>query len=389
MRKLFYEDTRLVEWEGQIVDVLEKDNKFYVTLDCTAFYPEGGGQPSDRGLIDNIEVIDVIEENNVIYHILPSKPINKTVKCKLDFDRRLDLMQQHTGQHLFSAIFYNKYKGETSSFHLGDDYISVDISIADISPEMARDVENIANDYIFKNLNIITHIANKDDLPRFPLRKLPPTDEDIRIVEIDKLDFSPCCGTHVSRTGEIGLIKIIKTEKYKGATRIYLKCGKRALYDYQNKTDLVFNLCKYLSVPENEIFQRVDNAANEIKALTKQLLEVKEKMFKYEASELISINPSKPIIKLYDSMTINDQQLLSKAILDISNSAVLLATSIDKKILMSHNGSHDIDFGKLLKENLKNFNGKGGGNPKQAQAAFEKVEDMKSFIEFLDQSIQI
>jgi alanyl-tRNA synthetase len=385
LEKLFYEDVYIREWESNIEHVEERDNWFYVVLEKTAFYPEGGGQPSDRGNIDGIEILDVLEENNIIYHILASYPKNKVVRCKLDYSRRFDFMQQHTGQHLFSAVFFNKYKGETSSFHLGEDYISVDISIADIPKEMLVDVEILANRYIFNNLNVITHTVNYEEISRFPLRKLPPTNEDIRIVEIDKLDFSPCCGTHVSKTGEIGIIKVLKTEKYKGLTRIYLKCGERAILDYQNKTDLALDLGKLLSVPENEIFERIDGIGVELKTLSRQLLELKEKLNVYDAAAIINSSSNKLIIKVFQDKPFSDIQALGKQILQAGDYMLILASLLDNKLLLAHNGTLELDCGKLFKEQLTNFKGRGGGSSKLAQAGFEDINNMKAFIEFLQQ----
>lgn len=385
MKKLFYEDVYLNEWSADIIESIEKDGKFNVVLSETAFYPEGGGQPSDTGEIDGVRVIEVYEEDERIYHVLETKPVNIKVFCRLDLNRRFDLMQQHTGQHLFSAVFYNKYKGETSSFHLGDDYISVDISINDMDPGMARDVENTANDYIFKNIDVITHVTDINGLKNFPLRKLPPAGEnsEIRIVEIDKIDFSPCCGTHVKRTGEIGLIKIIKTEKYKGSTRVYLKCGMRALYDYQNKTDLALNLGKYLSVPEGEILKRVENEGLEIKALQKQLIELKENLNEFEAVEFVKNNSSDKACIIFDDKNLGELQSFARYILSKKDYMLIFGSSSDKKVLLASSGNLNIDCGKLLKEHLSKFSGRGGGGPRQAQAAFENLNDMKAFVEFI------
>jgi alanyl-tRNA synthetase len=383
LEKLFYKDVYLTDWESGIESIDERENRFYVVLEKTAFYPEGGGQPSDRGFIDGIPIIDVKEENHVIYHVLDESPKNKIVSCKLDFARRFDLMQQHTGQHLFSAIFFYKYKGETSSFHLGEDYISVDISIADIPPEMLTDVEMLANEYIMQNLQVLTHNINYEEISKFPLRKLPPVNGEIRIVEIDKLDFSPCCGTHVSKTSEIGVIKIIKTERYKGLTRIYLKCGKRALLDFQNKTNLVQALCKLFSASENEILERIEGEGIQIKTLSKQLIELKEKLNTYEAADIINSSTDKLIYKIFENKSFSDIQSLGKQILQAGDYVLILVSAPDNRLLLAHNGTKKLDCGKLLKEQLPNFKGRGGGSMKQAQGGFEDAADMNAFIEFL------
>jgi alanyl-tRNA synthetase len=391
MKRLFYENVYLREWETEIIEILEKDNKYLVKLLETAFYPEGGGQPSDKGLIEDIEVIEVMEANDEIYHVLETKPSNNKVHCKLNFQRRFDLMQQHSGQHLFSAVFFNKYKGETSSFHLGDDYVTVDISIGtdEVTADLVKDVENIANDYIFKDLNIITHVVTPKDIDNFPLRKRPPASEVIRIVEIEKTDFSPCCGTHVTKTGSIGAIKVIKTEKYKGLTRIYLKCGRRALEDFQNKTEIILELGKHLSVPENEILMRVKNEGQELKAVSRQLYEAKEKLSEYEALAIIREANSKVIIDNFEDKTFSDLQTLSKQLLLKGDFITILASKIDKKLILAHNGNVDLNFGKILKEQLKAFNGRGGGSPSLAQAAFDTTENMDNFIKFLSETINL
>ena len=387
MKKLYYEDIYLKEWKSNIDEIFEENNKYLVVLSETAFYPESGGQPSDRGEIDGIKVIGVIEKAGVIYHILNSKPQRSKVLCKLDFDRRFDYMQQHTGQHLFSAVFYKYYRGETSNFHIGDDYVYTDISISNIPPSMAKDVENIANEYILKNINVITHVISPNEINKYPVRKLPPNKKTIRIIEIDKLDFSPCCGTHVTKTGEIGIIKILKTEKHKNSTRIYLKCGNRGLSDFQNKTDLIIKSGKFFSIPESEILAKVKTDSVEINNLTKQLSLIKEMLFVYESDEIIKITNSNFISMEFDK-PFNDVLVLAKHILRKKDSLLLLSSSLEQKVLLCHNGKIKIDCGKLLKEYLTKFNGRGGGNFKQSQAVFECGENMNKFIDFLKEMIE-
>ena len=217
MKKLFYTDSYLSEWESEIVQTIKKEDKYYVVLSETAFYPLSGGQPYDTGEINGIPVIDVIERNGVIYHVLTFSPSNNKVLCKINFDRRFDFMKQHTGQHLFSAILYNKYKYESTSFKIDDEFVSVSINSNDLEASIIREVENISNEYIFKNLNVITHKVTLNEINRFPVTKIPKTNGPIRIVEIENTDFCPCCGTHIKRTGEISFIKVIKIEKSKNS----------------------------------------------------------------------------------------------------------------------------------------------------------------------------
>lgn len=388
MEKLFYQDPYLFEFEANIIDIQEKDNKYYIVLDKTAFYPEGGGQPSDKGTIDGIEVIDVVEDDDTVLHILNKKPKDTVVKCIVDKERRLDLMQQHTGQHLLSSVFYNLYDGETSSFHLGDDYVSIDISLSDISQDMLKKVEDITNSYIYRNLDIKSYIVSSDELIRLPLRKLPPVSDNIRIVEIDGMDFSPCCGTHVSTTGEIGIIKLLKTEKYKGVTRVYFKCGKRALSDYQLKLDIVSELSKSLSCPETDLIQRVKSLNSELKNSSKIIKDIKERLISYESKDIVSSASSNVICESFKDKTMDELLILVRQANELGNYIYILSSESDKKLVFAHGEGFDINCGKVFKDHLKEFSGRGGGSDRQAQAGFENLEDMIRFGEFLVKKIK-
>lgn len=383
MERLYYANPYITKWESSVEDVIEKDNKFYVILSKTAFYPEGGGQPSDFGTIDGVELLGLTEENGVIYHILPAPPKNTLVSCELDFNRRFDLMQQHSGQHLLSAVFFNTYNGKTSSFHLGEDYISIDISLSDASSELIKEIEYKANEYIYKNIEVMNFIITPEEVDKYPLRKLPPTKEDIRIIEIEDVDFSPCCGTHVNKTGEIGIIKIIKHEKYKGITRVYFKCGNRALQDFQNKNDIILNLTKQFNAAENEILDRAASLTQDLDATLKKLKDSNDKLAYYEALDIIKAAASNKIIATFTDKSFGDIQLISKHILLQGSYLLILASASDNRILFTHNGSFEINCGKIFKEHLSTFNGKGGGSDKQAQGGFQNTEDMNRFVEFL------
>ncbi len=406
MEKLYYTNPYLTKWESSVEDVIEKDNRYYVVLSKTAFYPEGGGQPSDFGTIDGVKLLGLTEENGVIYHILPAPPKSSTVSCELDFNRRFDLMQQHSGQHLLSAVFFNLYNGKTSSFHLGEDYISIDISLNDVSSELIRSVEEKANQYIYKNLEVKTFIITPEEIDKYPLRKLPTTKEDIRIVEIQDVDFSPCCGTHVTRTGEIGIIKIIKHEKYKGITRIYFKCGIRGLQDFQTKNDIILSLSKQFSASENEILSRAGALSQDLDAAIKAIKDSNEKLAYYEAMDIIKdcnladeqctpqqsgqltkASSCNKIARSFTDKSFGDIQLLSKHILSQGSYILILATSSDNKILFTHDGSFEVNCGKIFKENLSSFNGKGGGSDKQAQGGFQTADYMNRFVEFLKEMV--
>ena len=264
--KLFYKDAYLKECRSKIVRILEEDDKIKVVLDKTIFYPEGGGQPSDTGTIDGLKVNYVYEDNGVIYHCIEGKPKNKCVTCKIDFKKRFDYMQQHSGEHLLSGVIFTLFNGNNRGFHLGEDHVTVDIDIEPMDENMINRIENLVNECIYKNRTIKTYVVSRKESLKFPLRKqVKEGVENVRIVQALNMDCCACCGTHVLRTGEIGILKILKAEKYKKMTRIYFKCGNRALADFQKEHKIIMDLSKDFSTEIFHIEDRVNFEKNEIK----------------------------------------------------------------------------------------------------------------------------
>lgn len=381
--RLYYENPYIYEWDAKIINQIEKNGLYLIELSETAFYPEGGGQPRDFGWIDGIEVIDLVEEDGKIYHVVKEKINKGTVKCIIDFERRFDHMQNHTGQHLLSAVFLEMYNAPTNGFHLGDDYLTIDIGLENINEEIVLNVENKVNELIFKNIPVKSYIVNLEEAKKLPLRKLPPTDVDIRIVEIEGIDYSPCCGTHVRSLGEIGMLKILKTEKYKNMTRIYFKCGKRLLKDFQEKNTIINSLIKNLSVPQSEILIKFDSLQSEIKNLTKQLNSLKELNAEFIAKDLLVESKENKIIKIFEDKSFEELQTIASKLTSLTSDLLILASLKDKKVILAHNGSLDINCGKIFKEELQKFNGRGGGSPKFAQGSFETAQALNDFIDFL------
>lgn len=386
--KLFYKDPYLTECEAEVKDIINRDGKVFVVLDKTPFYPEGGGQPSDLGEINGVKVLYVYEEKGIIYHQIEKVIEDKKALCKIDFERRFDHMQQHSGEHLLSGAIFKLYNGNNKGFHLGEEYVTVDIDIDGMTDEMLRTAEDEVNSYIYENREICTYVVSKEDSKKFPMRKQINVDEDVRVVEAKDMDCCPCCGTHVLRTGEIGIIKIIKGERYKGMTRIYLNCGIRALKDFQNKQSIISSLNKHLSSDENNLVQRVESQFLEIEKLKKELNGFKKMIAEDEADNIIKTESSKVILRKYEDKSFEDIQLITAA-LSSKNYILILSSLKDNKILFINDGDSDTNCGKLFKENIKEFNGKGGGNAKRAQGSFENREDLINFSEFLNKILAV
>lgn len=382
-RKLYYEDQYLKECTSNITDIIKKEEKVFIVLDNSPFYPAGGGQPNDLGWIDNEKVIDVYEDKNIVYNQVLNVPDTKEVKCIIDFNRRFDLMQQHTGEHLLSAAFLKKYNGVNCGFRLGDEYTTIDIDLPEVTLDMIMDVENEANNYIYKNIDINTYFVERDEVEVLPLRsKIKVSDDIIRIVNIEGIDMCACCGTHLKSTGEVGIIKINKVERHKGMSRIYFKCGKRALEDYDNKQEIISKLIKISASEENKLIDRLIFLNEKISNLTKNLIYYKKKVAGLEAECLLSDCKNEIIFKVYQNKGFDELQMISEEIIK-QNIVFIGLSEIDKKIIALHNGFSDINFGNIFKLYIKMYNGKGGGDTKRAQGTFNSIDELRRFADLI------
>ena len=288
-RRLFHENPYIQSFSAAVVQRFEFNGHPALILDQTAFYPTSGGQPHDLGRLNNAAVVDVVEDDERrILHLLERPVTESKAQGQIDWKRRFDFMQQHTGQHLLSQVFLRLCDAETVSFHLGADACSIDLNQAELDPDAVEFVEVLANQILYENRAVITHLVSSDDLARFPIRK-PPTVEGIaRVVEIKDFDYSLCCGTHCAQTGEIGMIKITKAENYKGGSRIYFLCGSRALKDYQRKCALFKQLSEMMSSGEAELPQLVGKLQDELKTLRREQQELTAQALEQEANALLA-----------------------------------------------------------------------------------------------------
>jgi alanyl-tRNA synthetase len=235
--RLYYDDPYLTRFDARVLDSLEWEGQPAVVLDRTAFYPTGGGQPSDTGTLweggsadarDAVSVLEVVErpEDGEVIHVL-SRPLDaQEVEGEIDWERRFDLMQQHTGQHILSAVALEVLGANTVSFHLSDDYATIDLDRAPLTDEDLADVEDQANAAVFEGRQAVARFVPDEEVPSLLLRKALVHEGPVRVVEIPELDCSACGGTHVRRTGEVGLIKITRSERRGDETRIEFLCAR-------------------------------------------------------------------------------------------------------------------------------------------------------------------
>ncbi|MGL4742027.1 MAG: alanyl-tRNA editing protein [Sarcina sp.] len=378
MEKLYYIDKYTKSFVAEIDEIIEKNGKYHVVLDKSAFFPGGGGQISDRGTIEGFDVVDVYEENEIVYHVLEKKPIKlHRVKCEIDWNRRFDGMQQHLAQHLLSGCFYTLFNANTVSVHFGEKISTVDIQ-GTLSEDQIREVEFLSNDKIDEGLRVDVLIPEKKELKKLKLRRdLPKTNEKIRILKIGDLDLNACCGIHPDSTIELRHIKIKKFEKNKGNTRIEFLAGKRAIDESLNTDVFSRKICRYLSSNELEAVSAIKKInenlaqANIVKAnLEKELAnyELKEMLNSCEKSNDISI-----IIKIYEEENIKYLNKLVTKFMEEANRVVLFANVSEDKVniifAISKNLSKKLNISNILKDSITLIDGKGGGSAMLAQGA--------------------
>jgi alanyl-tRNA synthetase len=387
-KKIYYSSPFTTEWETIIKNSFTKEDQCFVVLEETAFYPTGGGQPHDTGTINGVEVLDVFtDETGEVVHMTERMPETTHAFCSLNWRRRFEHMQHHSGQHLLSAVCYTLYNARTVSFHLGQDYVTIDLDISELNQSQMEKIEQIANEEIYRNRSIHSYYVTSEELAKLPLLKMPKVTENIRIVEIEGIEYNACGGTHVLRTGEIGIIKLFKAEKQKGIIRLSFKCGSRALQDLNEGQQILGKIAAKFNTGRNEVISRIEKWEEERKRLESELAKVKEENNAYVAKELLLKKEEDFLFHVFDNKSFNEIKELAIKIAHEHNLFILFAATEENKVILVHNGTKNLSCGKFLKEHLGSFNGKGGGNDKTAQAGFQSKEDTVNFFEFAKQEI--
>lgn len=380
-----------------------------LTLKETIFYPEGGGQPCDLGTIENMPVIDVFEDKTTetIYHRISLEniadaTIEKTeLHCILDWERRFTHMQMHSSEHLLSGLIWNMFNGVNKGFHMNQDYATIDILLADnsvFSEEMIGKLEHRANQVVWENVKIqTTYCATKKEAEEQPLRKPLVLDEDITIVLIGTKqtahDCCACCGTHVDRTGQLGLIKIIRTENYKGMTRITLKAGLAAYKDAVLRHSVTVNLCNRYSTEIEKLEDRIAIQETKNGAIRKELYDLKKILLDEEKEKLhtdiyaqLDKNICSIFIERFDKYSADDLQTLARLLGEDLPFLVALVSQKENTVILASSGNPSC--GSLVKEYASIYQGKGGGNPQLARAIFNKKENLDVFLDLLEKHLR-
>lgn len=289
--RLYYADSYLRQFRARVIESLESGGRPAAVLDQTAFYPTSGGQPHDVGRLGNARVLDVAvrEPDQAVLHLLDVRlEPGLTVEGEIDWPRRFDHMQQHTGQHILSQAFVRTAGADTIGFHLGAESVSIDLATPSLPDRLVSEAESLANEVVTGNLPVRAWFPDEAELAALPLRKRPEVAGPVRIVAIGDFDHSACGGTHVGRTGEIGLIAVLRTERLKRGTRVEFLAGHRARADYARKHALLRELSVSLTCALDELPASVARLRDALTESRRQLAAYRERDLDAEAAALRS-----------------------------------------------------------------------------------------------------
>lgn len=367
--QLYYRDPYLCSFQANVVEVRQVGGHLAAVLDQTAFYPTGGGQPHDTGTLDGVPVVDVqVAADGAIVHLLSGDLAAGPVRGEVDRVRRLDHMQQHTGQHILSQAFLTACGAETVSFHLGEDASTIDLDRAPLTSEQA---EGAANEVVMSGLPVWARFVDRETLAGLPLRKMPVVEGPVRIVQVGEFDWSPCGGTHVTNTAQIGPIKIARLERRKDQTRVYFLCGWRALADYGHKQDVLRDLTAQLTTGEEELLSSVRRLDAEIGQLRRTLREAQLELLGYEVIDWLAGAESVAGVRLVRQILDRDPTLLREAARLLTGHervVALLATSSERpQFVFARSADVTADMGALMRAACAAVGGRGGGSAQFAQ----------------------
>lgn len=378
-RRLFYEDVYIKEFEAIVLSCKEREGRYYTILNETAFYPEGGGQPADKGTIENEKVLDVQYIDGELYHIT-QKPLEEgsQVVGRIDWDWRFDLMQQHSGEHIVSGMIHEKYGYENVGFHMGEEVITIDLS-GMLTWQQAMEIERKVNTYIWMNQKVNIFYPDERQKKFIPYRSKKELTGEIRLVEFPGADLCACCGLHVTHASQIGLVKILSCKKFREGVRMEMLSGKRAL-EYLSKSSLQNSkVAVSLSVKESETEGAVERLLREIYELKGQLAQEKQKNFTVKAAACTNKGN---VFLIESEMEATEVRKCTDAILNTCGGIAALFAGDDKNGYKYAVGQRDGNVREFVKQLNSQLNGRGGGKPFFAQGSVKTTKkEIEGFFE--------
>ena len=355
--KLYYVNQYETESSAVVLDYRQVEDGWRVVLDRTVFYPTGGGQPCDRGTISGVPVLDVFEEGDEIVHLCaaPLRP-EVEVTLQIDWAHRFDLMQQHSGEHIVSGLVHSRFGYDNVGFHMGADVITIDFS-GELTPEQLREIEHAANEVIWRNVPITTFYPSAETLALLPYRSKKALTGAVRLVQIEGVDLCACCGTHVARTGEIGLIKLLSSVRFHGGSRIELLCGGRALAYLNEISAQNRAVSAALSAKPSETAAAVQRLLDEQAALKYRLTGLENELL---AAKVAAVPAGTRVLLIDESLSPDLLRRYAELLAKKCAGAIFAGSGESYRYVLFDPAGDQRELAKRLNSSL---NGRGGGKP--------------------------
>lgn len=387
--RLYYTDSYLREFSAKVVRAGDDPKGWRVYLDRTAFYPESGGQPSDRGQLAGIPLLDVVDEGEEIAHVLAHRPEGTAVEGKIDWQRRFDHMQQHTGQHILSAAFERSAGYKTVSFHLGAESATIDLDSDRVGAKQIEAAEELANSVVFENRPVTVSFRSLADLQELGLRKPTEREGEIRLVEIKEFDLSACGGTHVSRTGGVGNINVRKVERGKGLTRVEFVCGGRALERARQDFRILSESAKSFSTGFENVPEMIAKQARELREAGKSLQKLEEELAEFDAARLWQQAPDRNgvrvVRRIFEFSEVRRAKPTAHAVSRQPGGVALIGVKgSPTAVYFAQTQGGKANLSELMKLALAKFGGRGGGGRDFAQGGGVPEDQLDAALSFAE-----
>lgn len=391
--RLYYSDSHLIEFDARVVDVTERVSGWTaIILNRTAFYPTGGGQPSDTGTLDGLRVVECVDDGDrgvlhVVQGAVPAR--DAIVHGRVDWPRRLDYMQQHTGQHILSQAFITLFDAPTRSFRVLETSCEIDVELREPSGDKIERAIELANNVIWEDRAITIHNVSSEEAAELSLRKEPSREGELRLIEIEGFDLTPCGGTHAYRTGEVGMIAVRSWERAKGLTRIEFVAGTRALADYRKANRSAREVAALFSAAREDIPQLTAHLLEENKELHRRVRLLEEIAAEVEAAKLLANAVGGVVAQVFDGRDADSLKKLAQALIANPGTVALLG-SRDKdtaRLVFARSSDAAGDMNALMREACTLLDGRGGGKPDLAQGGGKRVDQVEAVVTLMSSKV--
>ena len=413
--RLYYDDSHLLEFDARVIEFDKRDDgTMAVTLDRTAFYPTGGGQPNDTGTLGEARLVDCIDtEDASVLHVIqgPAPETGAMVHGKVDWLRRLDHIQQHTGQHILSAAFVKQFNAPTRSFRVLEHECEIDVALDDPTDERIEQAVDLANQIIWENRAVQIRQVTSAEAARLPLRKEPAREGELRVIEIEDFDLTPCGGTHAKSTGEVGVIAVRSWERAKGLTRIHFMAGLRVPADYRKANKTAHEVASLFSAGRDDSPALVAKIIEDNKKLARRVSKLEEVASGVEAEELLNQAGSygtgsgsdrlsrepgrvtgtstRVIAKVFDDRDADSLKHLALALIAHPLTVALLGSRDGEtaRLVFARSSDANGDMNALMRQACEMIDGRGGGKPDLAQGGGKSVEKLGEALDVAAKSL--